>query len=234
MKYPPCNNNISDSTDCVHRTAYHIVRAFVQLEKRLFVLRGQYTEIGLQHDWDLANVDLADACSAVVLAVLLFSFIDNFATLCISPYRLPALLVILARTVFCYALLDIHIQRRRVCQVSQACFVWEHWRYRTIGFRLRWARQVDLPELDLVPFGLITVLAGILRVLVEDQGRGLVDEFLHCIGDKLVERGDLLRDEGVLIEERADDEPDVLQRSVSAPVLSIAATAVCARLARPY
>lgn len=209
MKYPPCC--VVSYVGCSNvRAAHHIVRALVQLEKRLFILRGQYTEVGLQHDRDLADVDLADARCAVVLAVLLCSFIDNLATLCISPYRLPALLVVLARTVLCYALLDIHIQRRRVSQISQACFIRKHWRYRTIGFCLCRPRQVDLPELDLIPFGLITVLARILRILVQNQGRVLVDEFLHCIGNKLVEGSDLLRDEGVFIEERADDEPDIL------------------------
>ena len=85
----------------------------------------------------------------------------------------------------------------------------EHGYDRTIRLCDRRPRQVDLPELDLVPPIDVAFVTSMLVALVKNEVRVLVHKLLHRILYELVERVELLPDETFLLEEAGDHRPAV-------------------------
>lgn len=63
--------------------------------------------------------------------------------------------------------------------------------------------------------GNVSFSSGVLHVLVQDQRLPLVDQLLHRIVDKLIERVNLLRDESLVCKVGRDDCPTVVSCEVS-------------------
>lgn len=66
------------------------------------------------------------------------------------------------------------------------------------------ARRVEATYSD------ISFFPSMLHVLIENEGLGLVDEFLHGVIDKLIERIDLLRHKGLVREVTCDHCPAII------------------------
>eukprot|EP00126_Sphaerothecum_destruens_P005881 Sdes_comp19093_c1_seq1m9747 len=119
----------------------------------------QKAVLGLEHDRNLANVYFGEHLRAI-LDLLVFH---------IHTFR------------------NVHVERRRIGQVSKTRLVRKHRLTRTIRFCKGRLAQINLPKINYIARGIPRLFTGVVLILrLHIQIRCFVDNFLHRVRDKLI------------------------------------------------